>query len=68
MYYQGMLELLVLYVMASGGSAIASNGTFIIWFGDVQIVCATPTDEAMWNRLLGDLIHAGLPWPPVTGG
>ena len=67
MDYQGMTELLAMYVIACGGEVVTNGRHWIIRFGSEQIICATPKDEAIWTRLVGDLVAAGLPWPPITG-
>lgn len=67
MYYEGMIELLAMHVVFSGGKVVTNGHHWMIQYGEEMILCSVPESERDLRRLISDLAAAGLPWPPVSG-
>jgi hypothetical protein len=68
---RGLLHLLANEVIAQGGTVLADMGrapTYVFRFREEIIITPVPNAVWLWERLVGDLVRAGLHWPPPLGG
>lgn len=65
-YQQGMLHLLANEVIAQGGRVVThpDRKLYVIYLGEEVIITPVPSADQHWARLIGDLVHAGMCWPP----
>ena len=66
MYEEGMLDLLVSYVIPQGHHAAPLDGGTrrVFWVGQNIVFCRIPENKEQWTWVIDQLVASGLHWPP----